>query len=111
MIKVDPEPNQFIAQRAIGSGFQSVLFADLRTVEDVEKAIRAVRSEPKGWNGCNMHRIEGWLLESGTKKFAEYADELVVAIMMEKKSLYDKIEDVMNLDALTWSSSGLVTLR
>ena len=35
MIKVDQEPRGFITQRAIGSGFQSVLFADIRTVQDL----------------------------------------------------------------------------
>ena len=31
MIKVDQEPRGFLAQRAIGSGFHSVLFADCRS--------------------------------------------------------------------------------
>ena len=37
MIKVDQEPRGFIASRAIGSGFQSVLFSDCRSVEDVRE--------------------------------------------------------------------------
>ena len=35
MIKVDQEPRGFIAQRAIGSGFQSLLFADCRDSAEV----------------------------------------------------------------------------
>ena len=31
-IKVDQEPRRFLAQRGIGAGFQSVLFADCRSV-------------------------------------------------------------------------------
>jgi 2-keto-3-deoxy-L-rhamnonate aldolase RhmA len=100
MIKVDPQPNMFLAQRAIGSGFQSVLFADLRNVAQVEEAIRSVRAEPKGWNGCAMQRLEGYLLECGTANFAKYCDDVVVGVMMEKKSLYDNLEDVMNLDGV-----------
>ena len=34
MIKVEQEPRSWIASRAIGSGFQSVLFSDSRHVED-----------------------------------------------------------------------------
>src|ERR671938_1886196 len=45
MIKVDQEPRSFLAQRAIGSGFQSVLFADCRTVEDARECIRAARPD------------------------------------------------------------------
>lgn len=98
MIKVDPVPNYFLAQRAIGAGIQNVLFADLRTVQQVEDAIQAVRPEPEGLNGCWMHRIEGYSLECGNKNFVKYAKDVVIAVMMEKKSLYDKIEDVLNLD-------------
>lgn len=96
MIKIDPEPKNFLAQRAVGAGFQSVLFADLRTVEEVEEAVRSVRPEPENWNGCWAHRIEGFSVESGSKKFVDYAKDLVLAIMIEKKSLYEKLEEVLN---------------
>jgi len=98
MIKIDAEPKTYLAQKAIGSGFQSVLFADLRNVKEVEEAIRAVRAEPKGWNSCFMHRAEGYVLEVGTESFKKYCDDIVIAIMIEKKSLYDQLEDVMNLE-------------
>ncbi len=98
MIKIDPIPNYFLAQRAIGAGFQNVLFADFRTVKDVEDAIAAVRPEPKGKNGCWLHRVEGYTLKNGSKEFVKYAKEVVIAIMIEKKPLYDKLEDVLNLD-------------
>src|SRR5258708_2412546 len=45
MIKVDQEPRTFLAQRGIGAGFQSVLFADCRTVDDARACIRAVRPD------------------------------------------------------------------
>lgn len=106
MIKIDAEPKTYLAQRAIGAGFQSVLFADLRTVKEVEEAVRAVRAEPKGWNGCSMQRIEGYLLECGSEKFAKYCDDIVVAVMMEKKSLYDYLEDVMNTDGVDMIQFG-----
>jgi len=34
VIKVDQEPRGFLAQRGVGSGFQGVLFADCRSVEE-----------------------------------------------------------------------------
>ena len=36
MIKVEEDPRGHIANRAIGAGIQNVLFADVRTVEDVQ---------------------------------------------------------------------------
>jgi 4-hydroxy-2-oxoheptanedioate aldolase len=42
MMKVDQEPRTFLATRALGSGIQSVLFADIRTIEDAELCVRSV---------------------------------------------------------------------
>ena len=40
MMKVAQEPRTFIAARSIGSGIQNLLFADPRTVEDVEVCVQ-----------------------------------------------------------------------
>lgn len=106
MVKIDAEPKTYLAQRAIGAGFQNILFADLRSLEEVEEAIRAVRAEPKGWNGCFMNRVEGYVLECGSEKFAKYCDDVVVGIMIEKKSLFDRLEDVMNLEGVDMIQFG-----
>ena len=44
-LKVDQEPRGFLAQRAIGSGFHSILFADCRSAADVQECVRIVRAE------------------------------------------------------------------
>jgi 2-keto-3-deoxy-L-rhamnonate aldolase RhmA len=100
MIKIDPIPSYFLAQRAIGAGIQNVLFSDFRTIEEVQDAILAVRPEPEGRNGCWMHRVEGYSLECGTKNFVKYANDVVLAIMLEKVPLYEKIEELLNLDGV-----------
>ena len=48
MMKIEQEPRTYLAVRAIGSGIQNVLFADPRTVADVEECVRAVRAESPG---------------------------------------------------------------
>ena len=106
MIKVDPEPKNYLAQRAVGAGFQSVLFADMRSVQEVEDAIRAVRPDPQGTNGCWMHRVEGYLLECGSAKMEQYFKDIVLAVMIEKKPLYDRLEDVLNLDGVDMIQFG-----
>ena len=45
MIKVDAENRAYVAQRAVGSGFQSVLFADVRSAEDVVECVRCGRAD------------------------------------------------------------------
>jgi 2-keto-3-deoxy-L-rhamnonate aldolase RhmA len=106
MIKIDAEPRMFIAQRAIGAGIQNVLFADIRNVEDAEEAVRAVRAEPKGWNGCSMHRIEGYLLECGTPKFVKYCDDVVIALMIEKKSAMEQLEEILSVEGVDMVQFG-----
>jgi len=106
MIKIDPEPKLYLAQKAINAGFQNILFSDLRTVQDVEAAVRAVRAEPKGWNGAFYSRLEGYVLPSGTEKFVRYTDDVVVAVMMEKQSLYEHAEDVMNMEGVDMIQFG-----
>ena len=45
MMKIEQDPRTYLTIRSIGSGIQNVLFADPRTVADVEACVRAVR-----WN-------------------------------------------------------------
>ena len=48
------EQTQYTYQgvRAIGAGFQSVLFADIRSVEDAKVAVDAVRAESTMMRGA-----------------------------------------------------------
>jgi len=100
MIKIDAEPKTYLAQKSIGAGFQSVLFADLHSVEEVEEAIAAVRAEPNGVNGCFDNRAQGFGMTASAKDYVGYYDDIVIALMIEKKPLLDKLEDVMNLDGV-----------
>jgi 2-keto-3-deoxy-L-rhamnonate aldolase RhmA len=53
MMKIEQEPRTYLTIRSIGSGIQNVLFADPRTVEDVEECVRAVRAETPGSGGVH----------------------------------------------------------
>lgn len=97
MMKIEQEPRTYLTVRAIGSGIQNVLFADPRTVADVEECVRAVRADAahvRGRHGVGMRRDVGFVLEGGTPAFVQALDDAVVALMIEKDSA------VQNLDAL-----------
>src|SRR5262245_15848846 len=97
MMKIEQQPRTYLTIRAIGSGIQNVLFADPRTVADVEECVRAVRAEAphaRGFHGVGMRRDVGFVLEGGTPAFVQALDDAVVALMIEKESA------VENLDAL-----------
>ncbi|HZT82812.1 MAG TPA: hypothetical protein VFA26_21455, partial [Gemmataceae bacterium] len=100
MMKVEQEPRTFLAIRAIGSGIQNVLFADPRTVEDVEACVRAVRAETpgrNGWHGVGMRRDVGVVLEPGSPAFVQALDDAVVALMIEKAPAVDNLEALLSV--------------
>ena len=74
MMKVAQEPRTFIAARSIGSGIQNLLFADPRTVQDVEECVKATRSEcpgqsrGQGIHGVGMQRDVGVVLCAPTTR-------------------------------------------
>jgi 4-hydroxy-2-oxoheptanedioate aldolase len=88
MIKVDQNCRAFIAQRALGSGIQNILFTDVRTVEEAKECVRIVRAEipqTKGINGAANRRNVGYYLEAGCLEYVKAMDEAVVTLMIEKK--------------------------
>src|SRR5499427_7152383 len=87
MMKIEQEPRTYLTVRAIGSGIQNVLFADPRTVEDVQECVRAVRAEAPGrvgWHGVGMRPDVGVVAEPGSPAFVRALDDAVVALMIEK---------------------------
>ena len=102
MIKVDQEPRCFLAQRGIGSGFQSVLFADVRTVEDAHECVRAVRPETPeagGYHGVATRRST-YMSYGGTQGYVDALNDIVVAFMIEKKPTIDALEEILSVDGL-----------
>ena len=100
MIKIEQTQYTHQAMRAIGAGFQSVLFADIRSVEDAKLAVDAVRAETtmargvrgRGRLGVGMRRDVGTVREGGTPAYVDALNEVVIAIMVEKKSCVDDLD-------------------
>ena len=96
MIKIEQESRAHTAVRAIGAGFQSVLFADPRDVAEVEQCVRSIRTErPKsrGLHGVNMHRAA--LNDAGSEVWADAMDNVVIALMIEKKEAIENLEAML----------------
>lgn len=109
MIKVEQSEWMHQTMRAIGSGFQSVLFADVRTVEDVRACVRAVRAEsPKsgGLHGVGMRRDVGVLRDIGNQAFVDALDEVVVAIMVEKRECVEDLEAILDVPGIDMVQFG-----
>lgn len=107
MIKVDQEPRGFLAQRGIGAGFQSVLFADCRTLADAAACIQAVRAETPEAGGLHgvATRRNVYMSYGGTPEYVRAMDDIVIALMIEKKSAVDHLEEILSLkgvDMIQW---------
>ena len=107
MIKVDQAPRSFLAQRAIGAGFQGVLFADCRGVEDARECIQAVRPdtpESGGIHGAGLRR-NAYMLHAGTPAYVQAMDDVVIALMIEKKGAVEQLEEILalgDIDMIFW---------
>ena len=119
MIKLDQDPRLFMAQRAIGSGFESILFADCRTVDEVKECVRICRPDTPmdgGLFGAAGRRFA--YTGGGREEFVQALRDVVVAIMVEKAVLVEQLEEVLavpGVDMIQWGpsdyamSSGLYT--
>jgi 2-keto-3-deoxy-L-rhamnonate aldolase RhmA len=112
MIKVEQTQWTHQAMRAIGSGFQSVLFADVRTVEDARACVAAVRAETltpsrgQGLLGVGMRRDVGTVREAGSSAYVESLDEAVVAIMVEKRQCVEDLDAILSVPGLDMVQFG-----
>ena len=108
MLKIEQESRTHAAVRAIGAGFQAVLFADPRSVEEAEQCVRAVRSErPQsgGLHGVNLHRITAPSY-GGSETWADALDKIVIALMIEKKGAVENLEAILEIPGVDMVQFG-----
>ncbi|OGO04284.1 MAG: hypothetical protein A2Y73_04100 [Chloroflexi bacterium RBG_13_56_8] len=109
MMKVEEQTRGFIAQRAIDSGIQNVLFTDVRTADDVRECVRLVRPETPeagGIHGAAMRRAYGYVMGAGSEAWVKSLNDSVVAVMIEKKSAMDDLEEILAVPGLDMVQFG-----
>lgn len=102
VIKIDQEPRSFLAQRGIGAGFQGVLFADCRSVEDVRQCVRVTRPdtpEDGGTYGVGLRRFT-YMGHWGTPEYVQALRDVVVIIMIEKQSAVEQLEEILSVEGV-----------
>jgi 2-keto-3-deoxy-L-rhamnonate aldolase RhmA len=108
MIKIDQEPRRFLAQRSIGAGFQSVLFADVRTPQDACECVRAVRPETPDSNGSHgvAQRRIAYMFEGRTNGYVQALKDIVIVLMIEKKTAVDSLEQILSIPGVDMIQFG-----
>jgi 4-hydroxy-2-oxoheptanedioate aldolase len=102
LIKVDAESRAYVAQRAIGAGFQAVLFADCRTAEDARDCVRCVRPDTPddgGTYGAAMRRM-AYMTYGGGPDYVQALREIVVVLMIEKQAAVENLEEILSVDGI-----------
>lgn len=109
MIKIEQDTRGHLAMRAIGSGIQNVLFADIRTVEDAALCVRSVRAEhPEhfGRHGVGLRRDSRTVLHVGTTDWVATLASSVVALMIEKREALEDLDAILNVPGVDMVQFG-----
>ena len=109
MMKVEEQTRGFIATRAIDAGIQNVLFTDCRSAEEVRECIRLVRPETPeagGTHGAAMRRSVGYMLEAGSEAWTKAMNDVVIAIMIEKKGAMESLEEILSVKGVDMVQFG-----
>lgn len=97
IIKLDYANRVHVAQKAVASGFQAVLFADHRTAADVEATIKSIRADcPQdgGAFGFTPRRMIGYSSGFSQIQFIGMLRDIVCCFMIEKKEAVDNIDEI-----------------
>ena len=110
MIKIDFEGRTFAAQRSVGAGFESVLFADARSADDVRSFVRALKPDTPDHGGlfgvgARRHALP---MYGGTPPYVEALDDIVIAVMIEKAPAVEQLDEIVEIpgiDLVQWGPS------
>jgi 4-hydroxy-2-oxoheptanedioate aldolase len=110
VIKLDQQPRVFLAQRAISAGFGGILFADVRTVEDTEECVRAIKLDPVGLNGANGGRATSYGYRMGSRvprdEVVERVNDVVIMLMIEKKQAIENLDAILSINGIDMVQFG-----
>jgi 2-keto-3-deoxy-L-rhamnonate aldolase RhmA len=112
IIKVDQEPRTYLAQRAIGAGFQGVLFADCRSALDARACVASARPETPAHGGTYgvATRRMAYMGYGGSADYVEALGRVVVALMIEKQGALDELDEILALPGVDLVQFGPVDL-
>jgi 4-hydroxy-2-oxoheptanedioate aldolase len=110
MMKIEQQPRTYLTIRAIGSGIQNLLFADVRTVADAEECVRSVRAETPetgGLHGAGARRDVSFGTDpGGLPAFVQALEDAVVVLMIEKKPAVENLEAILSVKGIDMVQFG-----
>ncbi len=109
MMKIEEHARGFVAPRAVDSGIQNVLFTDCRTPADVRACVATIRAETPGSggnHGAGIRRAVGYVLQGGSQAWVDAMNEVVIAIMIEKKDAMENLDEILAVEGVDMVQFG-----
>jgi 2-keto-3-deoxy-L-rhamnonate aldolase RhmA len=109
MIKVDFQNRAYVAQRAMASGFQAILFSDHKTAAELAESIYLIRPDTPqdgGRMGYPNRRWIGYNPRAPQLDYARMVRETVVAVMIEKADAMAEIDAICAVPGLDMVQFG-----
>lgn len=110
MIKIDQSIMPFLAQRGIGAGFSSVLFTDVRNMEELRDCITAARPDHPDYGGTYgvATRRNSYPDYDSSAEYVKKVADTVLAFMIEKKGAVDILDEILAepaVEMIQWGPS------
>jgi 2-keto-3-deoxy-L-rhamnonate aldolase RhmA len=109
MVKVDFQNRGYVAQKAVGAGFQAVLFADHRTADEVRESVKLLKPETPedgGLFGYPTNRFQGAEIGVSQMDHAQRLRDTVLCFMIEKKQAMEEIEEICSVPGVDMVQFG-----
>ena len=108
MIKVDFQNRGYVAQKAVASGFQAVLFADHHTAEEVRESIAMLKPDRLGQGrfGYPNRRFIGTTSHLSQMDHAQRLDDIVICFMIEKVEAMEHLEEICSVPGIDMLQFG-----
>ena len=97
--------------RYLDMGAMGIIVADMDSVEEAQKAVRAVKYPPKGQRGLSATRAADFGLKESLGDYVKVANrETMVLGMLESKEGVERIDEILGTEGLDGVSIGTTDL-
>ncbi len=109
IMKVDYANRDYVAQKALASGFQGILFTDHTTAEEVRETLKKVKpASPQyqgrlGYVNRRWHKNEHF---TGQLEYADYVNDCVIGFMIEKVDAVNNIKEICQVPGVDFIQFG-----
>lgn len=107
--KVDYANRTYVAQKALASGINGILFTDHTAADEVRETIRSISPATPEYGGSLGFVNRRWIRNADLSSQMDYAKDIaqtVIGFMIEKKAAVDNIEEICQVPGVDFIQFG-----